>query len=181
MSITSEQWLELHKRALETVRASIRGLDQEKLLWKEPRSQKSIASEVAHICGAEAYWLREASIAPRFATPSQNTWSVQVFQDVLDRIQKRYHEVLAERADDADILFGLGRVCQHALYHLPRIIHFRIMQEPDWIRPEPGRPGTWEHAVDYLSDLLIHAQTVPDTPTGGLVTPPERTNPPGGH
>jgi len=163
--ITMNQWLELHKRSLDVIRGAIAGLTQEQLEWEQPMLKGqvgepscgeprpySIANLVAHVIGAEIYWLREVSIQPEFKGPPPKGWTVKQLQQTLDQAEKQYEKILAERPNDPDILFGLGRVCQHNLSHWKSMEHLRMLQDPDWRQPEDM---TAELAVDYITDLMI--------------------------
>ena len=168
ITVTKDQWLELHKRTLDCVRAAIRDLSSEKLLWepettrgatREPTCQEPrpfcMGAIVAHLCGAEMHWLGEVNIRANFAAPRQTDWSSKTFGLVFDLIEKQYDDVLEKSPKDRQALFGLGRVCQHNLYHLAQIVHLRCLQERDWQPPPAGHPGSWEHAADFITDLLI--------------------------
>ena len=163
--VTTEQWLELHKRSLDCVRGAIRGLSEEQLFWEDPLTKGQtgekgcgeprpfcIAAVLEHICGCEAYWLEEVKIKPDFIVPRGDKRSVAAFQACLDQIEKQYHTVLAERPD-GDVLFGLARCCQHALFHLVQVYHLRLLQDPEWHAP---KEASWETAVDTISELLIN-------------------------
>ena len=168
MPPTPVQWLEYHKRTLDTTRCVLRDLPSEQLLWLQPGTEDEteerdcgeprpfcIAGVIKHICDAERYWLREVQIEPAFASPQQSEWRVDAFQEALDKIEKQYHEVLSAKPDDPDILFGLSRVCQHNLYHAGQAAHLRGLQDTEWEGAGAGCVGSWEQAVDYLVDLLI--------------------------
>lgn len=165
---TSKQWLEYHKRTLDTARYVLRGSPREQLLWLEPGTEGeteergcgeprpfSIAGVVKHICEAECYWLREVHIEPEFVPPQQSEWRAEVFQEALDTIEKQYHRILAGKPNDPDILFGLSRVCQHNVYHAGQAAHLRALQDPEWKGAGAGETGSWEQAVDYLAEMLI--------------------------
>jgi hypothetical protein len=168
ITVTNDQWLELHKRTLDCVRAALLDLSSEKLLW-EPEATSGATEErvcqeprpfcigaiVAHLCGAEMLRLGEVNIQATFAAPRPSDWNPQTFGRVLDLIQQEYYAVLEKRPKDKHILFGLGRMCQHNLYHLAQIVHLRCLQEPNWQPPPAGQPGSWEHAADFITDLLI--------------------------
>ena len=115
----------------------------------------SIGREVAHLIGVEAYWLREVRIEPTFSRPSAEEWSQATFERALDQIQSQYEDILTEKGLDRGVLFGLGRVCQHALYHYVRMKRMRSNLQPGWTAPGPYKVGSWARAVDYMSDLLI--------------------------
>ena len=155
MAATSQQWLELHRRCLDTVRAVLDGLNDRQLRVQEPTFGQSVGSEVEHIIGAETYWLREVRIQPQFVCPARDEWSAAGFRQALDGIEAQYAEVLKERPGDQDVLFGLGRVCQHALNHRNRMVFLRRRQQPEWEPPPAYRIGSWERAVDYLTELLM--------------------------
>lgn len=65
---------------------------------------------------------------------------------------------------DKHVLFGLGRVCQHHLYHVAQLIRLRRLQETEWQPPPAGEPGSWERAADYIADLLIFGDKAPRGP-----------------
>ncbi len=102
--------------------------------------------------GAEMYWLREVHIEPAFGRVEPQGWTEAKFLDEFAKIERQYERLLDERGLDHDILFGLARVCQHALYHHARILTLRLALEPDW---EPTEPLRWERAVDFITDLLL--------------------------
>ena len=168
ITVTKDQWLELHRRTLDCVRSAILDLSSEKLLW-EPETTRGkiteatcqeprpfcIAGILAHLCETEMHRLGEVKIRPNFAAPRQTDWNSQTFGGILDLIEAEYYDVLEQRPKDPHVLFGLGRVCQHNLYHLAQIVHLRCLQEPDWQPPPAGDPGSWEHAADFITDLLI--------------------------
>ena len=62
MSVADGKLLELHERALNMVRAAVRGRDAKTLCWREPDTGKTIAGEVVHVCEAERFWLRDAGM-----------------------------------------------------------------------------------------------------------------------
>ncbi len=168
ITVTKDQWLELHRRTLDCVRAALLDLSGEKLAW-EPESTRggttestceeprpfSIGSLAAHLCGAEMDWLGRVNVRADFSSPRPAAWNVQTFRGIFDRIEHQYLDVLEKWPKDRRVLFGLGRMCQHNLYHLPQIVHLRRLQESNWQPPVPGQPGSWEHAVDFITDLLI--------------------------
>ena len=151
----AEQWLELHRLCLDTVRAVLADLSKEHLPEKVAPMGSCIGEEVAHLIDAEAYWLGEVQVKPEFSRPPSEEWSQAGFESALAQIESQYAGVLAEKGLNRDVLFGLGRVCQHALYHYVRIKKMRAVLEPTWTAPAPHKVGSWERAVDYLSDLLI--------------------------
>ena len=151
----AEQWLQLRSLCVDTVRAVLNDVPTELLLKEVSVMGSSIGGEVAHLIDAEAYWLREVRIEPKFTGPSSGEWSQSVFECAFDQVQEQYEEILAERGPDRDVLFGLGRVCQHALYHYVRIKKMRAILQPGWTAPGPYKVGSWERAADYLSGLLI--------------------------
>jgi hypothetical protein len=153
--LDAEQWLQLRRLCVDTVRAVLADIPTELLLKDVPPMGSSIGGEIAHLLGAEAYWLQEVAIEPRFARPSSEEWSQAVFDRAFDQIQEQYEKVLAERGLDRGVLFGLGRVCQHALYHSVRTTKMRAVLQPGWTAPEPYKVGSWGRAADYLTDLLI--------------------------
>ena len=124
-----------------------------------------IGEEVAQIIGVEAYWLTEVQIEPGFGRPPRKNWTEAAFNSALDRIQERYETILAEKGLQKDILFGLGRVCQHALYHYVRTKRMRMILQPGWTAPGPYKVGSWARAVDYMTALLSddeHAEPMSD-------------------
>ena len=114
--ISKEQWLNLRKMSIETVKDGIRDLKIDELK-KGIFDKESIGSEVNHIIAAEIYWLREVNINPEFYEVRKDEWGEKSFCKILDEIEIQYKTILAEKGLNKDILFGLGRVCQHALYH----------------------------------------------------------------
>jgi len=165
-AISMQQWLEVHKRTLDCLRGVLDGLTEEQLLWEPPMLKGqvgergcgeprpfSIAGVLQHVCAAERYWLREVKIAPTFVVPAQKDWKLEVFQRTLDRIEKQYEKILAERPNDEDVLHGLGRVCQHNLSHWKQAHHLRVVQQPKW-RQQGDK--SWEDAVDYMTLLMIY-------------------------
>ena len=168
MTATKEQWLELHKRTLDCVRAALLGLSSEELLW-EPETTKGetkelasevprpfcIAAIVAHLCAVEMDWLSEVQIQSTFGAPRQADWNPETLSAILTLIEEQYHEILEKWNKDRHVLFGLGRVCQHNLYHLAEIVRLRCLREPEWQPPTAGQPGSWEHAADFITDLLV--------------------------
>ena len=168
ITVTKDQWLELHRRTLDCVRSAILDLSSEKLLWAPETTRgdtKEVACDeprpfcigaiVAHLCETEMHRLGEVNIRANFAAPRQSDWSAQTFGQILGRIEEQYYDVLDKWPKDKHVLFGLGRVCQHDLYHLAQVVHLRCLQEPDWQPPPAGQPGSWEHAADFITDLLI--------------------------
>ena len=178
ITVTKDQWLELHRRTLDCVRAALLDLSSEKLLW-EPETTRGDAREltcqeprpfcigaiVAHLCGVEMERLGEANIRAKFAAPRQVDWNAQTFGGILDLIEEQYCDVLERCPKDKQVLFGLGRVCQHNLYHLAQIVHLRYLQEPDWQAPPAGQSGSWEHAADFITDLLIFGDKATNKPS----------------
>jgi len=150
--VTKEQWLELHKVCLDTVRSAIQGLSKEGLEAKPLPDDDSIGEQANHVIGAESYWLREVHIEPAFRRLEPQGWTEAKFLDGFSKIERQYAQILDEKGLDPDILFGLSRVCQHALYHHARILTLRWALEPDW---EPTEPLRWERAVDFVTDLLL--------------------------
>jgi hypothetical protein len=155
MSVADGKLLELHERALNMVRAAVRGLDAKTLCWREPDTGKTIAGEVVHVCEAERFWLRDAGIEPQLDVPSEQPSSVEELVAGLDRGERRFASLLSERPGDHDLRWRLCRVSQHALYHAVRIVHFRTRQQPDWTMPHWDRSGSWEHAVDLITELML--------------------------
>ena len=68
----------------------------------------------------------------------------------LDAVEREHERLLRERPGDNKVLYGLGRVCLHAINHLGRIAYFRMRHQPDWDYPE-GRE------VPRAFDLIISA------------------------
>jgi len=124
ITVTKDQWLELHRRTLDCVRSVILELSSEKLLW-EPETTRGkiteatcqeprpfcIGAVVAHLCGTERQRLGEIHIPADFAAPRQKDWNPQTLGAILERIQRQYYDVLEKRPKDQHVLFGLGRVC----------------------------------------------------------------------
>ena len=77
--------------------------------------------------------------------------------EALARVEKQYERILARGDNLPNILFGLGRVCQHNLSHWKTMEHLRMLQDPDWRQPEGM---TWEKAVDYMTGLLVSGTEV---------------------
>ena len=156
MNCTSGRW------------TAISDLSREKLLWVPETSRGEtaavicdeprpfcIGAVVAHLCEAEMQKLGEVNVRAGFAAPRQSDWDPQTFVAILGRMESQYREVLEKWPKERRVLFGLGRVCQHNLYHFVQIAHLRCLQEPTWQPPPPDQPGSWEHAADYITDLLI--------------------------
>ena len=151
-----EQWLELHRLCLDTLRAALEGIPENLLSKRVVALEISIGDEIAHVIGCEAYWLREVGIVPKFSAPPPDDRSGIASIQALDRIDEQYKEILIDRDLNENILFGLGRVCQHALYHQVRIRKIRRILQPDWTAPVGySSVGSWERAADYFTDLLI--------------------------
>jgi len=148
---TKEQWLALHGVCLDAIRSAMEGISDEALAATVQPGDRSVGAEVNHVIQAEQYWLREVGIEPAFGTVPDGERSEARFRDALAGIEAQYATILDEKGLDRDILFGLGRVCQHALYHYVRAIRLRKTVEPAW--SPPGR--LWERSVDFISDLLI--------------------------
>lgn len=167
MAVTDEQLLEMHRRALDTIRAVLDGLDVAALNWSEPATGKSITSEVRHICGAEAFWLRDAGLEPAFELPPEVPSSCDQLTAALDSIQRRWAQALA---DHPNVRMSLFRLCLHALYHLPRIVHFRARQQPGWALPHWSQPGSWEHAIEPILHVMLaeRPEQADDQPTPGF-------------
>jgi hypothetical protein len=153
--LTKEQWLYLHEVCLDTVRGAIAGLAADKLAAQPFSNGQSVGAEVNHVIGAEIYWLREVKIEPAFREVALAGWSEAALVDELNKIQHQYQEILGARGLDSDVLFGLGRVSQHALHHYVSIVKLRKALEPGWKPPGWPAVGSWERAVDLISDLLI--------------------------
>ena len=152
--ISKEQWLDLRRMSIETVKDGIRDLKINELK-KRIFDKESIGSEVNHIITAEIYWLREVDIDPNFYEMKKDKWSEQSFCKMLDEIEIQCKAILAEKGLNKDVLFGLGRVCQHALYHYARIVRMRKIITPAWERAAPYNVGSWCRIVDYITELLI--------------------------
>ncbi len=150
--VTKEHWLELHGVCLDTVRSVIQGLSGDTLRAKPLPQDDSIGEQANHVIGAEIYWLREVHIEPAFRRIQPQDWTEAKFLDEFAKIEQQYGHILNEKGLDRDILFGLARVCQHALYHHARILTLRLALEPGW---EPAEPLRWERAVDFITDLLL--------------------------
>lgn len=153
--IPAEQWLTLHRLCFDTVRAAIGGLTAEQLAAGPAFGDDSIGEQLSHMIGVEAYWLREVGIEPAFSRFGRDPWSEARFVEEFAKIEAQYAAVLGERGPAKDVVWGLGRVCQHALYHYVKIAELRRGMQPGWEAPGAYRAGGWERAVDFLSDLLI--------------------------
>ena len=153
--IPAEHWLTLHKLCLDTVRGAIAGLSDEQMAAPSVTGDDPIGEQLSHLIGVEAYWLREVQVDPMFDRFGREAWTESRFLEEFTNIEVQYGEVLAERGSDKGVLWGLGRVCQHALYHYVKIAAFRRLLEPGWEPPGPYAVGSWARAVDFLSDLLI--------------------------
>jgi len=180
VTVTKDQWLELHRRTLDCIRAVIRGISSEMLLW-EPETTKGKTKEtscheprpfcigaiIAHLCDTDVHWLDEVGMIAKFAAPRQADRNARMFETILDLIEQQYREVLTASPKDRHVLFGMGRVCQHNLHHLAQIVHLRCLQESEWQPPAAGQPGSWEHAADYITDLLILGDKATHTASQG--------------
>ena len=155
MSCTTEQWMELHKYCLDTVRVILEGLADDQLVANVPTVEQSIGGLVCHIIDAEFYWLREVGIEPQFSSLPEKDRSVPRLLGILNKIEEQYQDILSRRPNDQDVLFGLGRVCQHALYHRGRIVLLRRMQDPEWRPPGPDERGALATPVTWITNLLI--------------------------
>jgi len=155
MGAPPERWLEIHKRALDAVRAAIDGLDQQTVHWKAPGTGTSIASDVSHICDAERYWMREVGFEPDLPTLSVEEATLDELTAALNAAEAEHGRLLRDRPADKNVLFGLGRVCQHALHHLGRIGYFRMRHQPDWNHPKPEARGSLPRAFDLITDTVI--------------------------
>jgi hypothetical protein len=149
---SKEQWIQLHTVCLDTVRSAIQGITPARLKTVVSDTLEPVGEILNHIIGAEIYWLKEVKITPLFSEVDESAWKESAFLDEFAKIEQQYSDILREKGLDKDILFGLGRACQHALYHYANIVTVRRMIKPDWTEPFPLR---WERAVDYISDLLI--------------------------
>ena len=153
--ISKEQWLNLRKMSIETVKDGIRDLKIDELK-KGIFDKESIGSEVNHIIAAEIYWLREVDIDTNFyEIKKKDKWSEQSFCKMSDEIEIQYKAILAEKRLNKDVLFGLGRVYQHTLCHYARIVRMRKIITPAWERAAPYNVGSWCRIVDYVTELLI--------------------------
>ena len=150
-----QQWLELHRACLDTVRSVFAGLPDEKVAAKPLPDGKSVGGEANHVIGAEVYWLREVNIEPTFREITDGSCGEATLTAEFDKIERQYEAILAEKGLDPNILFDLGRVCQHALYHFVKMKAIRKAIEPEWEGPGWPAIGSWERAVDFISDLLI--------------------------
>jgi hypothetical protein len=168
ITVTKDQWLALHRRTLDCVRYAIRDLPKEKLLWIPQTTGGEaklaacdiprpfcIGGVVAHLGEVEMQRLGEVGVRANFAAPRLSDWNQQTFEAILDRMEEQYRAVLEKWPKDRRVVFGLGRVCQHNLYHLAHLAYLRSLFDPDWQPPPPGQAGAWEHAADYITDLLI--------------------------
>jgi hypothetical protein len=155
MAVTTEEWVGLHRRCLDAVRAAIEGLDAEQIRWAPVPGVPPIAAEVIHLRNAEDYWMREVGFDPRLQPFPADKATPDGLASLLDEAERAHERLLRQRPDDPDVQFGFARACHHALYHLGRIVYLRRCQEPAWEGPKAGQPGTWEHAVDTLTGLLV--------------------------
>jgi len=153
--LTAEQWLELHTVCLDTVRGAIAGLPSAAMAVTPWPNGDSIGEQVNHVIGAELYWLGEVGIQPAFTEIAPPDWTEAAFVAEFSKIERQYRSILAAKGLDADILFGLGRVSQHALYHYVKVAESRRVLEPGWEAPGWPGSGSWERAVDLVTDLLI--------------------------
>lgn len=149
MAATTDEWAGIHKSVLDTVRAVLDGLGDEVLYWKAPGTGMSIAKDVAHICDAERYWMREVGFEPGIPRVA-GTSAMAELTAALDTVESAHERLLRQRPGDGDVLYELGRVSLHAIYHLGRIAYFRMRHQPDWDYPK-GR-----NVHDAL-DLVIAA------------------------
>jgi len=150
--VTRDQWLELHRLCLDTIRAGIAGVPDDQMVAEPLLGDGSIGDQANHVIGAEVYWLREVRFEPEFRTLDRRSWTEAGFREQFAKIERQYEGLLGDRGLDRDLLFGLSRVCQHALYHSARIVALRCALEPGW---EPTQPLRWERAVDFITDLLL--------------------------
>ncbi len=112
---TEEQWLTLHRVCLDTIRGSIANLSDGGMAARPLPNGKSIGGEVNHVISAEIYWLREMNIEPAFHEIPEEAWTQASFTTEVEKMDEQYQQILTEKGLDSHILFGLGRVCQHAL------------------------------------------------------------------
>jgi hypothetical protein len=155
MAVTNKQLLDMHKRALDTIRAAIDGLDRESLCWCEPETGQWIAQEVSHLCDTERYWIQQEGIDPQLEVCPEFPSSLEEELQCLGCIERRWVELLPI---NPGLRFPLFRVCLHALYHLARIAHLRRHQQSDWGLPHWSKPGSWEHAIDPIMHVMLADQ-----------------------
>ncbi len=155
MTGTTDRWIEIHARVLDAVRAALEGLDDETLRQQCPHTGISIIKDVEHICGAEIYWMREVQFEPAIPGFSMTTATLGELLTAVDALEAEHARLIHERPGDKDVLFGLGRVCQHALYHLARIAYFRLRHDPQWEAPGWPNAGCWEVPVDLMTETMI--------------------------
>lgn len=150
MPATTEQWLAIHKQVLDTVRGAIEGLDEEVLRWQAPGTGMSITGDVSHICDAERYWMGEVGFQADLPRIPVDSATLDELLSGLNAAERAHERLLRERPGDSDVLYGLGRVCLHAVNHLGRIAYFRMCHEPEWNYPK-GRD------VHRALDLILSA------------------------
>ena len=151
MALTSEEWARIHKGVLDSVRAALDGLDDETLGWSVPGTEMSIAREAAHICNSERSWLLRAGFPSDVPELAKDCGAQDILQG-LDSVESAYASLLRERPDDLDMLYGLARVCLHAIYHQGRIACFRIRQDPKWNYP---KGASIHDAMDLIIDAML--------------------------
>lgn len=149
MALSGEDWARIHKAVLDSVRAALDGLDGEALHWNVPGTEMSIAREAAHICNSERSWLLRAGFQPDIPELGKDCEMKDILRG-LDTVEAAYASLLRERPDGREMLYGLARVCLHAIYHQGRIACFRIRRDPKWNYPK----GT---SIHDAMDLIIGA------------------------
>ncbi|MFT3785059.1 MAG: hypothetical protein QM770_02690 [Tepidisphaeraceae bacterium] len=144
--------LEIHRGTLLGVRTAIDGLSGEELRWTEPATGYSIASEVRQLTVAEHHWLRDCGLDPGFEPSSKEPQSSMELTDLLQAINARWRSipVLSKPAQ-----YALLRVSFQALFHLPRVVHFRSRLQPSWEMPPRNAPGSWDYAIDEIIRSLL--------------------------
>ncbi|MFH0911249.1 MAG: hypothetical protein V1918_07100 [Planctomycetota bacterium] len=154
MPPTDEELLALHEAMIETVRTAVSGLGRKSLHWQEPDTKKSIASELVHLFKTERWWMREAGFDSQLKAPPSEA-SLEELLAALEAAAACYRKFLSERPGDATLRRQLLRLSQHAIYHLPRLYHFRVRQGPHWPVPPGNQPGSWAKAADRITELIL--------------------------